>query len=153
MSRSGFAPKDLKLVIVGTEGPTTSALKALISAEKLTEKVYFFHGLMDEQLHWLYKNNALFLMTSSIEGFGLPLIESARYNSRIVASDIPIFKELVSGVNFFDVNNKDVDVLKNVILQTLEMESMPIKINPDLAEDIIVNKFILLLNKLKLKKE
>jgi glycosyltransferase involved in cell wall biosynthesis len=149
ISRSGLAPKDLKLVIVGTEGPTTLALKALVTTEKLTGDVYFFQGLKDEQLHWLYKNNVLFLMTSSIEGFGLPLIESARYNNRIVASNIPIFKELVNGVNFFDVNSKDINVLKKVILQTLEMKSMPIKINPDLADDNILNKFILLLDKLK----
>lgn len=147
--RSGLIPKDLKLVIVGTEGPMTLSLKALISFEQLKENVYFLHGLIDEQLHWLYKNNSLFLMTSSIEGFGLPLIEAAKYNNKIVASDIPIFRELVSGVNFFDISNKDIDLLKKVILQSLVMESMPIKINPDLADDIILNKFLLLLNQLK----
>jgi glycosyltransferase involved in cell wall biosynthesis len=90
-------------------------------------------------------------MTSSIEGFGLPLIEAARYNNKIVASDIPIFRELVGGVNFFDIGNKDVDLLKKVILQSLAMQSMPVLINPDLAEDVILNKFLLLLNKLNTK--
>lgn len=149
--KSGFVPNNLTLVIVGTEGPTTSALKALISSEQLKEKIFFLNGLTDEQLHWLYKNCMLFLMTSSIEGFGLPLIEAARYNNNIVASDISIFRELVSGVNFFDVSNKDINLLKKVITQSLEMESIPIRINPDLAEDIILNKFLSLLNKLNSK--
>jgi len=48
----------------------------------------------DEMLYYMYKYMACFVFTSKYEGFGLPLIEASLIGKRILASDIPVFREL-----------------------------------------------------------
>jgi glycosyltransferase involved in cell wall biosynthesis len=84
----------MRLVIVGAEGPETRAVRATITRHSLQEHVVFQKALSDAELCWLYRNCALLIAPSSIEGFGLPVAEALHCGSRALCSDIPIFREI-----------------------------------------------------------
>ncbi len=87
-----------KLVIVGSSGPETENLLALIKKLALQDRVLLLSSLEDEHLCWLYKFCKLFVIPSSLEGFCLPLVEALSFNSQVVCSDIPIFREVGDAV-------------------------------------------------------
>jgi glycosyltransferase involved in cell wall biosynthesis len=82
------------LVIVGSQGPLTKLIRSTITSMSLENNVVMADTLTDSELCWLYRNCDLFVASSSIEGFGLPLAEALRCGARIVCSDIPVFREI-----------------------------------------------------------
>lgn len=85
------------LLLIGSAGPETATLLRLISSLALQASVRLAHDLSDAELAWLYRNTMLFLSTSMVEGFGLPVVEALRYGARTVCSDIPVFREVGRG--------------------------------------------------------
>jgi glycosyltransferase involved in cell wall biosynthesis len=83
----------LRLVIIGQRGPATGDLISEITHCGLQNHVLLMHGLPDSQLRWLYKNCALLVAASSIEGFCLPVVEALQCGAPVVASDIPVLRE------------------------------------------------------------
>ena len=57
----------------------------------------------DERLIELYADSNFLCFTSTMEGFGLPILEALAMGTKVLASDIPVFRE-VGGVNieYFD---------------------------------------------------
>jgi glycosyltransferase involved in cell wall biosynthesis len=84
----------MRLVIIGAEGPETRTLRELIKRNSLQQQVVFQNALPDAELCWLYRRCALLIAPSSIEGFGLPVAEALHCGSRVLCSDIPIFREI-----------------------------------------------------------
>ena len=70
----------------------------------LTDRGRFLHlQASDDQLAHLYRNSAAFVFPSTMEGFGLPVLEAAASGCPVVLSDIPIFREHASDwAEFFD---------------------------------------------------
>jgi glycosyltransferase involved in cell wall biosynthesis len=58
-------------------------------------RVVMLGGVSDDELGWLYANASLAVTLSRDEGFGLPAIEAAQFDTPLVASDIPVFRETV----------------------------------------------------------
>jgi glycosyltransferase involved in cell wall biosynthesis len=85
---------DTRLVLVGSQGPSTNLIRSTIASMSLENNIVMATGLSDSGLCWLYKNCDLFVAPSSIEGFGFPLAEALRCGARIVCSDIPAFREI-----------------------------------------------------------
>lgn len=54
-------------------------------------------GISDPELHQLYAQATAVLMPSFEEGCGLPLLEAMAHRRPIVASDIPVFREILNG--------------------------------------------------------
>lgn len=52
----------------------------------------------DAELAWLYANAALVLALSLDEGFDMPSVEAASMGPPLVASDIPVHREMVGGI-------------------------------------------------------
>lgn len=84
----------MRLVMVGAEGPETRTLYNSVKRLSLRDYVVFQKGLSDPELCWLYRNCALLVAPSSIEGFGLPVAEALHCGSHVLCSDIPIFREI-----------------------------------------------------------
>ena len=84
------------LVIVGSAGPETPAIKRTIATLQLEGAVLTISAISDAELCWLYKHCLLFLVTSTTEGFCLPLVEAMLAGCRIVCSDIPVLREIGS---------------------------------------------------------
>ena len=96
----------MNLVIVGGPGPETAHLKHVVRQLLLQRKVVFLAAVADATLLWLYQNSELLVATSSIEGFGLPIIEALQCGTRVVCSDIPVFREIAGdAVRYFNLHS------------------------------------------------
>jgi glycosyltransferase involved in cell wall biosynthesis len=87
------------LVIVG-EGE--GAYAPIAVPDKIISRIHFLGYVTDNELRWLYENCDLFVFPSLGEGYGLPLIEANLLGARVVASDIPVFRELAVATGYFD---------------------------------------------------
>jgi glycosyltransferase involved in cell wall biosynthesis len=87
-------PTKTRLVVVGMPGPESADLYAFVRAAHLGERISFVSGISDAELHWCYRNCEVLLVPSTMEGFGLPVIEGLFAGCRIVCSDIPAFREV-----------------------------------------------------------
>jgi glycosyltransferase involved in cell wall biosynthesis len=85
-----------KLVIVGKRGwEAQTPLAILDRARELGPYVYEAGAIPDEALHVLLRRATAVLMPSFVEGFGLPVVEALAVDTPVIASDIPVFRELV----------------------------------------------------------
>ncbi len=99
--RQRSIPAETCLVIVGSQGPLTHLIRSTITSMSLENNVAMAGAMPDSELCWLYRNCDLFVASSSIEGFGLPLAEALRCGARIVCSDIPVFREIAGNECFY----------------------------------------------------
>jgi mannosylglucosylglycerate synthase len=87
-----------------------SELKALAADLGVPDCVFFLADLLgralkDREIPELFSLSTLLFMPSQSEGFGLPILESALTRLPIVASDIPVFRELAGNdAVYFDLN-------------------------------------------------
>jgi len=82
----------LRLVKVGSA--FSDAQRAQIDRLGLAPDLVALHGLKRGHIAALYRGAAAVLLPSEAEGFGLPLIESLACGAPIVASDIPVLREV-----------------------------------------------------------
>ncbi len=108
-----------KLIIVGSSGPETENIQALIQALDLHKQVILLSSIEDDELCWLYKNCELFAIPSSTEGFCFPLVEALSLSCKVVCSDIPILREVGSSTcNYFDLKDNPIQNLSESIIFT-----------------------------------
>ena len=82
----------LRLVQVG--GPWPAPLAVRIARLGIGAAVTQLRGLSRHQLAELYRRAAAVLVTSESEGFGLPVIEALACGAPVVASDLPVLREV-----------------------------------------------------------
>ena len=112
--------RELQLLMVGSPGSQTNLLRELATSLGLDSQVQWVPPVSDSQLAWLYQNCEAFLTSSCIEGFCLPLLEALYFNCRVVASDIPVFREFAGGNGiFFDLSSAGVENLAAHIQRAL----------------------------------
>lgn len=94
---------DYKLVIVGRPGWLTDTIQInIIEHPNLGKSLFWFKDATDEMLDILYRKTSGVIIASRGEGFGLPLIEAKYYNKKILARELPIFREQeAEGVTYF----------------------------------------------------
>lgn len=85
-----------KLVIIGQRGWEAEAALALLDrAPDLRGAIVELNDCSDEETSgWLAGACAL-LMPSFAEGFGLPVIEALQLGTPVIASDLPVYREIV----------------------------------------------------------
>lgn len=82
----------IRLVQVG--GPWPPPLLAQIERLGIGADIAQVRGLSREQLAELYRRAAAVLVPSESEGFGLPVIEALACGAVVIASDIPVLREV-----------------------------------------------------------
>ena len=82
----------LHLVRVG--GPFTDDQLSLARQLGLEERLIVLPSLDDRTLSAVYRRCALVLQPSQREGFGLPLVEAMACGTPVVASDLPVLREV-----------------------------------------------------------
>ncbi len=95
---------DATYVIVGRPGWNSAAFEdRLRSHSEMGRRLFWLEDADDQDLRFLYSVARAVLLPTFAEGFGLPLVEAARFGAPIIASDIPIFHEIGGdGVRYFD---------------------------------------------------
>jgi glycosyltransferase involved in cell wall biosynthesis len=117
------------LLLVGNHGPETAAIRSLIGQRSLEASVRLIDGVTDGELRWLYENCEFLMVPSSMEGFGLPIVEGLVCGSRVVCSDIPAFREIGGeACHYFDLHaESDSSAMVEAICNALAGPARPAK--------------------------
>jgi glycosyltransferase involved in cell wall biosynthesis len=124
MLYTGVVAPNSNLVIVGSQGPETPTIQDAVRRKNLSDRLKFASCITEAELRWLYEHCLFFLATSSVEGFCIPLVEAMSFNSNIVCSDIPVFREIGSRTCcYFDLSNDPVQAMTDAARRALELPS------------------------------
>lgn len=100
---------DVELVIVGRPGWGVEHLvQRLRSHAEAGRRLRWYDKASDRDLQRLYAQSDVLIAASYAEGFGLPLVEARHFGKPVIASDIPVFREVTDGAQsarFFDVGS------------------------------------------------
>lgn len=93
--RSGRLTSEVPLVVVGSPNGVTTRFPTEVRAAIDSGQILLLGHISTAELAWLYANTSLFLFMSLGEGFGLPPVEALAFGARVVASDIPVMREVL----------------------------------------------------------
>lgn len=100
LHRGGAA---IALVIVGNDSGERARIDTQIQAAGLQSTVHLLSGISDIELRCLYSAASALVFPSRYEGFGIPLLEAMASGLPVVASDIPVFREILGNAGaYFD---------------------------------------------------
>jgi len=105
---------EYKLVLVGPDDYFYHRLKKYADGMEIDPNVIFWGQAGDAELGNLYKYAAAFIFPSLFEGFGLPALESLAIGTRLVVSDIDVFRELFAGLAIFFNPNIEMDLVEKM---------------------------------------
>ncbi len=95
--------KKITLVIVSARNVFVSRLEKLIKKMNAGSFVKLLGFVSDSELGALYKNSVAFVFPSLSEGFGLPGLEAMNVGTLVLASEIPVLKEVYkTSVSYFN---------------------------------------------------
>ncbi len=116
---------EARLCIIGKIGWLSERVMDRIQKHPLFKKNFFiFHNVSDTELDYYYKHAKALIWPSLAEGFGLPIIEALHQGLPVLASDIPIHREVGKDFcTYFDVHNPD-DLAK-IIMDIEKTGKMP----------------------------
>ena len=98
-----------QLAIVGRPGWLTDEFIHKMQGHRyLGSRLFWFHEASDEYLKRIYDASTCLIAASYNEGFGLPLVEAARFGKPIIARDIEIHRE-VAGSSAFYFTGSDIE--------------------------------------------
>lgn len=83
-----------RLVLAGTQDPRFPEARAEAERRGLNDSVLFLGEVSEQRLAALYGAADVFVFPSLAEGFGLPLLEAMAAGVAVVASDIPVLREV-----------------------------------------------------------
>jgi len=114
---------DLKLVIAGKKDSKIDEIDLLKDKLNLKEKIIEIISPNDEEIINLYKYAKTFIFPSLYEGFGLPPLEAMTIGTPVLASDIPVLKEVCGNAAHF-FNPYDVKDMAKAICKIVADESL-----------------------------
>ncbi len=83
------------LCIIGKQGwKSDNTIERIKSHKMYGSSLFWFSDLSDSELTYCYKYAKALIFPSICEGFGLPLVEALMNNCPVLASDIPVFREI-----------------------------------------------------------
>ncbi|WP_374547293.1 glycosyltransferase [Rhodoblastus sp.] len=86
---------DARYAIVGRYGWNCRALAHRICTHpEFNRRLFWFGGANDGDLDYLFRRAHALVYPSVAEGFGLPIVEAARYKIPVIASDLNVFREI-----------------------------------------------------------
>jgi glycosyltransferase involved in cell wall biosynthesis len=100
---------DARLVIFGRRGWYVEGVVAGITTHpEFGRRLFWFENGSDAELDYAYGQTDAVICASYAEGFGLPIAEAARRERPVIASDIPVFREVGGGgAAYFRVDDPD----------------------------------------------
>jgi|LakMenE01Jun11ns_1017448.scaffolds.fasta_scaffold9830733_2 glycosyltransferase involved in cell wall biosynthesis len=106
-----------QLIIIGKKGWGVDSLEQDITNHyQFNKNLIWINNASDEELFINLNQSSALIAASIDEGFGLPLVESARFGLPIIARDIPIFREIMGDLPKYFSDTPELD-LKSVVLE------------------------------------
>ena len=88
---------DVVYFIVGRKGwKSDELIRKITGHPELNKRLFWFPCCNDGTLQLLYRSADVLLNLSHDEGFGLSLVEGALHHCALIASDIPVFREVLT---------------------------------------------------------
>ena len=104
------------LIIVGAIGwNCDNAIKRFKDSKYFGSYLFVYHDINDAELKYLYKNSKALIIASIVEGFGFPLVEAAKNNINVFASDIPVFREIGGDYPVYFSLSREDDLMNKII--------------------------------------
>lgn len=90
-----LAQTDLQLVFAGNTGWCVDDLLLRMEAnEQFGKRLHHLEGMNDATIRFLYQHAFLVVFASHAEGYGLPTLEAIQAGVPVLASDLPIMREI-----------------------------------------------------------
>lgn len=103
---AGPALGDARLVVVGPDGFRSDAVRA--AAEAAADRVILRGPVDDAELASLYRGAVALALPTRAEGFGLPVLEALAAGTPVLASDLPVLREVgADAVTYVPVGDVD----------------------------------------------
>lgn len=122
-----------ELRLVKVSGEWTQSQQQQIAQFNIGKSIIYLQGLQRTTIAALYQRASAVLLTSEAEGFGLPVIEALACGAIVVASDIPVLRE-VGGQAAVYCPTADVSVWVKTVAQLLANPTSAPVLNLRLAE-------------------
>lgn len=91
-----------RLVLIGQRGWEADDVFALLDrSSRLKDHVLELGHCSDEEMLSLLVGSRALLMPSFVEGFGLPVIEALQLGIPVIASDVPVFREIAGEIPLY----------------------------------------------------
>lgn len=116
---------ETRLCVVGRAGWLCDDMVARLRSHPVWKQRLLWTGeLNDAELDYCYRHSRAFVFPSFAEGFGLPIVEALRYGLPVLASDIPVHREIGGEFcHFFDPSSTD--QLLQLMLACLGRSALP----------------------------
>jgi len=113
--------KKIYLVIASARNVFTARVENMVRELKANDFIKLLGFVPDNELGSLYRNSLGFVFPSLSEGFGLPGLEAMNAGTILLASEIPVFKEIYDGHAIF-FNPLDFSSIEKTMNDVLGME-------------------------------
>ena len=99
-----------KLIIVSNNFTRNNNVIRYLKNHKIDQFVIIKKNISNNRLKYYYANTDLFIFPSLYEGFGLPILEALMQDTKILTSNISIFKEILGSkfIYFNPLSSKDI---------------------------------------------
>lgn len=114
--------EDIKLIFIGRNDYFYKNLKKSVSKFVNNKQIIFKENCTDEELVSYYKNAIALVRPSLMEGFSLPPLEAMESECLVIASDIPVHKEILENGAFY-FNPESVVDMKDKMNYVLDLDS------------------------------
>lgn len=84
----------VKLILAGKDNFFYPRIASLVRERGLSDKISIERDVTDERLSTLYLQTLGVVLPTKAEGFGLPAVEAMSLGALVIASDIPIMREI-----------------------------------------------------------
>ena len=130
---NGLFEKNISLVFAGKMGWNVEKLKErIVNHPENGKKFFYFEGLNDASIDYLYSKAFAVAQPTYAEGFCLPIIESLQRGTPVLASDIPVLREVGGDYcRYFKLD--DIKEFGNVLSDLMENESKYQKLKEHIA--------------------
>jgi alpha-1,3-rhamnosyl/mannosyltransferase len=112
------------LVIAGKYGWGADDLRTDLEARRAAGEVQWLDYVEHVELRALYATARAFVFPSLSEGFGLPILEALAAGTPVIASDLPVLREVAGDAAAF-VKPRDVDALAQEMLRAAAASADP----------------------------
>lgn len=123
-----FETDNVELHIVGRMGWKCSNLCQRIKGSKFYNKQLFWHeGATDEELLNLYRDCDAYVNASIYEGFGLPIVEAAKFGLPLILRDLAVFRELAGdSASYFSSADELIGIVRKFIRSPESIQLLPL---------------------------